>query len=300
VELDGVLRALTLARGRLRLHELGNVDPTDQLEWLRFALRLLANSGNDRARQTAQLGSAENAAAALDGMLIEPLLGTIGDAPLVVVPTGVLHALPWGALPSLRGRPVTVAPSLSLWVDRANRRGARRRKIAFVAGPRLRHATREVRELASDHHGAVVLHGQEATVDATKRAIDGAVIAHLACHGRFRADSPLFSSLELADGPLNVHDLQRLRRAPELLVLSACDLALSERHPGDELLGLTAALLAMGTKTIVASVVPVPDATSRRLMLAFHRELASGAQPAEALARAQSDVLASFVCLGSG
>ena len=91
-----------------------------------------------------------------------------------------------------------------------------------------------------------------------------------------------------------------------MLVLSSCDLALSDRHPGDELLGLSAALLGMGTRTIVASVVPVPDAAARRLMLAFHRELATGASPAAALARAQvalcgaAGALAGFVCLGTG
>jgi CHAT domain-containing protein len=62
----------------------------------------------------------------------------------------------------------------------------------------------------------------------------------------------------------------------------------------------------MGTGTIVASVVPVPDAAARRLMMAFHRELAAGASPAVALARAQtrlpkgSEALAGFVCLGTG
>ena len=91
-----------------------------------------------------------------------------------------------------------------------------------------------------------------------------------------------------------------------MLVLSACDLALSELHPGDELLGFAAALLGMGTRTIVASVVPVPDAAARRLMLAFHRELAAGAPPATALARAPAALrggaaaLQGFVCLGAG
>jgi CHAT domain-containing protein len=133
------------------------------------------------------------------------------------------------------------------------------------------------------------------------RALDGAAVAHLACHGHFRSDSPLFSALELADGPLNVYELQRLRRAPELVVLSACDLGLSALHPGDELLGLATALLGMGTRTVVASVAPVPDAAARRLMLAFHKRLLAGDAPATALAGAQARTeSASFVCLGAG
>src|SRR6185437_12232334 len=106
------------------------------------------------------------------------------------------------------------------------------------------------------HQGATVLHGTAATARATLAALDGCKLAHLACHGHFRADSPLFSSLELADGLLNVYALQQLKLAPEIVVLSACDVALSSVRPGDELLGLAAALLGMGTRTIIASVVP--------------------------------------------
>ena len=47
-------------------------------------------------------------------------------------------------------------------------------------------------------------------------ALDGAPLAHIAAHGTFRADSPLFSSLRMDDGPLTVHDFERLGRAPVL------------------------------------------------------------------------------------
>jgi CHAT domain-containing protein len=230
----------------------------------------------------------------------------LGDAPLVIVPTGALHALPWGALPSFHGRPLVISPSLSLWMELSERPRSRRRKPAVIAGPRLRHARAEAKEIGALLPGAIVLGGRDATAANALEALEGASLAHVACHGRFRPDSPLFSSLELNRGTLNVHDLQLLRRAPEIMVLSACEVALSERHPGDELLGLAAALLAMGTRTIIASVVPVPDAATRRLMLAFHHELAVGTLPATALARAQaglqrtSAALAGFVCLGTG
>ena len=152
----------------------------------------------------------------------------------------------------------------------------------------------------------VTLSRREATVAAVMTALDGAQLAHLACHGHSRSDSPLFSSLELADGYLNVYELQRLRRAPERVVLSACDLATSAVRPGDELLGFASALIGMGTRTVIASVMPVPDAPVKRLMTALHRNLAGGASPATALAGAQASMpareaaLAGFVCLGAG
>ena len=62
-------------------------------------------------------------------------------------------------------------------------------------------------------------------------ALDGAWLAHIAAHGNFRADNPLFSSLMLDDGPLIVHDLERLNRAPYWLVLSCCDSGVT-RPPG--------------------------------------------------------------------
>ena len=111
------------------------------------------------------------------------------------------------------------------------------------------------------------------------RLLTSSQTAHIACHGRFRADNPLFSSLQLADGPLNVYDLQRLDRAPDLLVLSACDSGLSAVRPGDELMGLAAALFPLGTAALVASIVPVPDEATHRLMLAFHAALAAGSAP---------------------
>jgi CHAT domain-containing protein len=301
VEVDGALYALTLAGGRLTLHELGATQAAAELDWLRFAYGRIAAGRMTATQRAATFANAVASSTALDELLIEPLRADVGEAPLVLVPTGALHALPWAALPSLKGRPLVLAPSLGLWSDLAARPRSQRRKTALVAGPRLRHAAREVRELAALRPGATVLHGKAATAKATLAALDGVAIAHLACHGHFRADSPLFSSLELADGPLNVYELQQLRRAPEVVVLSACDLALSQTHPGDELLGLAAALLGMGTRTIVASVVPVPDAAARRVMLAFHGHLLSGLTPAAALARAQVHArTAGFVCLGSG
>jgi CHAT domain-containing protein len=137
-------------------------------------------------------------------------------------------------------------------------------------------------------------------------ALDGAGLAHVAAHGAFRVDNPLFSSLQLADGPLTVYDLEGLARAPRTLVLSACDSGLSGVRPGDELMGLAGALFALGTGSLVASVIPVPDAATRELMVAFHQRLQAGLPVAAALAGAQVavgrdvPVAASFVCFGAG
>jgi hypothetical protein len=307
LELDGTLTALTVAGGQVTRHELGSVEPvTEELEWLRFALVRLARLGHGAAQRATMLQGAQASAETLGERLIAPLAERLGERRLVIVPTGSLHAMPWAMLPALRGRPLVVAPSASTWLALQDPRAVRRRKVVLAAGPRLRHATAELAGVAGLYPKPVTLAGRQATVSAVMEALDGATIAHLACHGRFRSDSPLFSSLELADGPLNAYELQRLRRPPQLIVLSACDLGTSDARPGDELLGIAAALIGMGTRTIIASVVPVPDAGAKRLMIALHTHVTAGDSPAIALAKAQAGLTvgrfgqAGFVCLGTG
>jgi CHAT domain-containing protein len=99
-----------------------------------------------------------------------------------------------------------VAPSAALWL-RADTASHRPGRIVLVAGPGLPDAAREVEELQALYPAAECLDGDLATVEAVKAVLDGAELAHVAAHGRFRADNPLFSSIELADGALTVYDL---------------------------------------------------------------------------------------------
>ncbi len=180
----------------------------------------------------------------------------------------------------------------------------------LVAGPRLPAATEEIETLRARHPDALALTGDDATVAQVAQALDGADSAHLAAHGRFRDDNPQFCSLELADGALTVYDLERLRRAPRRLVLSSCESGLSTVHAGDELMGFTAAVFALGTATVIAAVVPVPDEATAGLMLALDDELRAGTPPAAALVRARDAIAgddrrravarAAFVCFGAG
>jgi CHAT domain-containing protein len=178
-----------------------------------------------------------------------------------------------------------------------------------VAGPRLAEAEPEAYDVAAAYQGAVVLVGREARSENVMRAVDGAGLAHFAAHGRFRADNPLFSALALVDGPLTVYDLERVEQVPRRVVLSACEIGLSAARPGEALMGLVSSLFALGSATLVASVVAVGDATTRPLMVEFHRLLAGGTGPAEALGCAQQRISgeaadapfsAGFVCFGAG
>jgi tetratricopeptide (TPR) repeat protein len=310
IALDDVLYAATVAFGRTRLHRLGSLaEAARELEALRFGLRRLA-SGAPTASLEAAGALVGKKAQLLDALLFSPLHKDIGDAALVVVPTGPLHAMPWPVLPTCAGRPLSVCPSAALWHRAATAETGPGGARVFAAGPGLAHAVPEVTDLAASYGQPETYTGERAAVDAVTKALDGAAVAHIAAHGDFRADNPLFSALQLADGPLTVLDIERLRRPPAHVVLSACDSGLPSVHPGDEIVGLAAALLALGTANLVATVVPVPDRTTAPLMLRYHQGLRSGRSPSVALAAAQridsahvtpeQVADAGFLCFGAG
>jgi len=312
VQAGAVLAAAVVSGGRTGLVRLGPLDEVQhELASLRAALRRLARRAGSEASREVARANAEHAALRLDALLLEPLRARTGDRELVLVPTGQLHALPWAALASCAGRALSVAPSAALWLRAAQRRerdGAG--TLMLASGPGLPGAAAEVRTLAARHPLATVLAGGDARVAAVAAALERAQRAHIASHGIFRSDNPLFSSLQLADGPLTVYDLERLSTTPRDMILSACDGGVSAVRPGDELMGFSGALLALGTSALIASVVPVPDEPTQRLMLALHERLDAGDEPAPALAQARTDALgtsdadyataAGFVCFGAG
>jgi len=205
---------------------------------------------------------------------------------VVVSPPGRLHATPWSLLPALADVPVSVAPSAALWLRaRASRppTGAR----VLIAGPGLESGGAELDALARRHTEAVLLRDGEATVERSLAALDGAGVAHVAAHGRFRDDSPMFSSLDLDDGPLTVHDLERLDRAPHRMVLSACESGVVAPIGAGEMLGLVTAMISMGSAGVVSSVAKVNDRATADLMLDVHAAMDDGDDLGHVLLRAR-------------
>jgi hypothetical protein len=310
VQVDGALGAVVITDDRARLRDLGRVaEIAAEANALRFALRRLAlRAGTARSLAAARTAAA-HAARRLDALILAPLRRLIGDAPLVLVPTGVLFGLPWPMLATCRGRTLDVAPSASLWCA-ASEYGAApgpSESLVLVAAQAPPHAVTEVERVAQTRPDAVVLAGARARVPTVVAALDGAGVAHLAAHGQFRADNPLFSQVCLADGPLTGYDLLYLRQPPGLLVVSACETGRASVRDGDELMGFTSAMLGLGTRAVVASVGPVDDEATAALMVDLHRRLHAGATPAAALAQAQVataddpyDSTYSFVCFGAG
>ncbi|HTW08852.1 MAG TPA: CHAT domain-containing tetratricopeptide repeat protein [Acidimicrobiales bacterium] len=290
-EVDGYLHAVVVAGGRWHCRALGPVGAVQrELGHTRLALRRVAFGASGGAFGRGGEVHLAQSAARLDDLLVAPVSALVGERSVLVVPTAELHAVPWAALPGLAGRPVAVAPSARLWArGRASaHKGRRPARAVVIAGPGLLSAPEEAAEISALYPRARLLAGAEASAGNVIAALEGAPVAHFAAHAHFRADNGLWSSIDLADGPLTVYDLERVRRPPAIVVLSACQSGLSTVRPGDEVMGFVAALLRLGTASVIASLAPVDDAASKSLMVELHRHLRAGSGPAAALAAARS------------
>ncbi|MEV5885307.1 CHAT domain-containing protein [Streptomyces sp. NPDC052020] len=281
---DGRVHVLLCGQGRVRRFEAGLLAEAErEAEHVQAGLRRLAHPGAG-----ARLPLVEAAGRRLQELLLGPVADRLGPGPVVVVPPGRLHRVPWALLPALRERVVSVSPSASSWLRARETAPPSGGRHVLVRGPGLVSGGAEVPELAARYGRPTVLEGDAARVPRVLRELDGAALAHIAAHGTFRADSPLFSSLRMADGPLIVHDFEHLARSPYRIILSCCDTARFASVGADELLGLVTALLPLGTAGVVACSVPVNDAAVVPLMVALHKGLAAGLSLAQALRDARA------------
>ena len=313
-EFEGDIGAIVVTGGRAVLHRsLGvDIDALAELgEASLFALRRLAVPGRPAAARRAAAASLADVLARLDAALVASLPRIAhGHGPLLVCPTGALLALPWSGLPSLQDRAVSVVPSMAAWRPSDLDTGATRSdRTVLVAGPGLVAAPQEIDALARVHLDAATFQADDATVERVLASLDGVSLAHFACHGHARSDNPSFSSLTLADGPLTVYDLGRLSMAPAVVVLAACEVGASAVRAGEELLGLTSALMRAGTASVIASVVSVADEAAVPFMVRLHEGLRDGVSPSAALLAArrgldrddaeQLALGAAFTCFGA-
>lgn len=310
VVLDDAILGVAISADRMRTAEIG---PLDQVrasgQQLAFALRRLSQP-RSRTSVDAAFASARHELSQLDQILTAPFADMIGTArEVVVAPPATLIGVPWGSLCSLADRAVRVVPTATLW-QLTKQRTPVSDTIVLVAGPDVPTAPSEVQAVASCYDNPRVLTGAAATADAVQANAGGARMVHLACHGRLRRDTAAFSSLQLADGPLTVYDLEQLDEPAHHWVLAACDLGSPGTLVGPELDGVLATLLFGGAAGVVAAIVSVPDLETGQLMRHLHGALASGASLAHATqaARDKTDISeptgfvasVAFSCYGGG
>jgi CHAT domain-containing protein len=267
---------------------------------LRFQIDTLRHGGAHLARHLPRLTERCNYyLRQLHAALIEPILPHVQGRRLAIVPFGALHYVPFQALHSGRSHlieevEVCIAPSAGVLLFCLEQARSKPQRFVLIGAPDER-TPLLVREIVALHElipTAEVRIGEDATVGAVRSLAPEADVLHLACHGQFRPDNPMFSALHLADGWLTARDAYDLRLRCSLVTLSACETGINAVTPGDELLGLVRGFLAAGAPALLVSLWPVDDATTVQFMRHFYAAWLSGATLAAAHRAAQCALLA--------
>lgn len=139
-------------------------------------------------------------------------------------------------------------------------------------------------------------------------------VIHIACHGFFNELQPLKSGLLFSDGKslpyfksrdwgrpeissnflLTAEEIFSLKLNADLVVLSACVTGVNENRPGDELIGLTRALMYAGTPSVIASLWNSYSDSTLELMRTFYKSWNNPNAPTnkvKALQRAQIEFI---------
>jgi tetratricopeptide (TPR) repeat protein len=300
---DGTVYALVLSADHPQLVDLGRFSGVRSLlDGLQADLDMAAGRLPERLAKPVRDALGHRLGVLAD-RLVAPLRGLLGDRRVVVVPAGSLAGVPWSLLPGLVGTPLTVPRSATSWL-RTRESSAASTRAGFVAGPHVARADEEVALASGRWADAVALTGADASSGAVRSLAASVDVFHVAAHGRHSADNPLFSGLELADGPWYGYDIDQLENIPTTVVLSACEVGRSSVRWGEETIGLTVAWLHAGARCVVASPALVNDDSACEVLTATHAALAAGSLPSDALAAAVAARAdgppAPFVCFGSG
>ena len=269
--------------------------------------RVQAGGGLTHRRAKVLEKSAQRILSALYDELVAPLEELIAEddlsddscAPvkLTIVPHGLLHQVPFHALFDGRRHllerfEISYAPSATVHAICQERplQDAGKALVMGVEDPTIPNATDETHAVAEHLAGAEVRVGSQATMAALHEKAPGCDVLHLACHGLFRDDNPMFSSLKLDDGWVTAADALQLDLDSALVTLSACESGRSEVIGGDEILGLTRSFLGAGAATLAVSLWLVQDETTAELMDAWYRRLRDGMGRTSALREAQLEI----------
>ncbi|MFA5504762.1 MAG: CHAT domain-containing protein [Vulcanimicrobiota bacterium] len=256
------------------------------------------------------ISGGEEASARSLGRLIEPALPLLGEIEeLVIVPHQSLHYLPFstiliGEQPLIEQYHLTQAPSASAWLlgQRQERHTGPFTAVALGgASPEtpqtdeldrqglfasLPGTLEEVGALTAIFPNSRMLTEEQFTSVTLQEASARSGVLHVATHGVLDQEFPLFSGLVTSDGLVTVADILRWEKTPDLVVLSACETALGKWGKGDDMVGLSRAFQAGGTRCLVVTLWPVSDESTTQWMTSFYEALKKKQTVAEASAAA--------------
>ncbi len=295
---------------------------------VRFAIaeqdesHLVEQVGAYRRLLEAQRPAAEVArlATALYDAILRPALRDVAsDSTVVIVPDGILHALPFATLRdsrtgeyAIQQHAIGVAPSAKALVRSSQHLGsvARLGPSVLAVGnsrppasetlPALPNTSEELSQVAQLYPQATILSDVGATPEAFAGAAPTAAVIHFAGHARVNLRFPDLSQLILAPSPTNprgVLDAQQLRAwqlpRTDLVVLAACETAYGSVYRGEGIISLARPFLNAGVASVVGSLWDVDDRATRLLLTDFHRRYLVSRDPILALRDAQRAAITS-------
>lgn len=230
--------------------------------------------------------------------LFAPLENFTRNKDLIIVPAASVFYVPFQALHNgknylIESKKISYAPSATVWkfLQKKTSNKTENALLMGFADERIPLVNREIEILKKLFPKANTFTGKNANFDVFTKNAGTFDILHLACHGQFRPENPLFSSLHLADGFVTVRDICANKINAELVTLSACETGLNKIFAGDEILGLARGFLSAGANSLVLSLWTVSDEATTELMKQFYLNLQRGDTIAESLQRAQKQFI---------
>src|SRR5882672_3540879 len=268
------------------------------LQLLRFQLSKF-RMGNEYVRRFEEplLRATHSHLEALYGELIAPLRPFFQGKHLIVVPHGPLHFLPFHALRNgeeylCDSFTVSYAPSATVfcWCQEKPASASASSLVFGIADERAPQILQEAQCVAALLPQSSLHVGDQATSSVLRKRGPQSGLVHLATHGVYRQDNPMFSGIRLGDGYLNLYDLYQMRLDAKLVTLSGCATGMNFVAAGDELLGLQRGLFCAGATTLLLSLWDVHDQSTSQLMQLFYREFLGTGNMAGALQHAMQEL----------
>jgi CHAT domain-containing protein len=229
--------------------------------------------------------------------LIAPVRKKLKARHLILVPHGLLHYLPFHALHDgekylIESFTISYAPSATLY-SLCHQKAANTQGPSLILGVPDALAPQildEVQSVASILPEPQLFIGEGANQEMLREKGPQSRFVHIATHGEFRGDNPMFSGIRLGDSRLNIYDLYQLKLPAELIALSGCATGLNSVAAGDELLGLVRGLLYAGAQSLLLTLWDVHDSTTAEFMKSFYGHLRECGNKAVALQKAMLDL----------
>ena len=243
-----------------------------------------------RGRTSPEDGLWKGPASFLFRILVQPLIERKflkdGDH-LIISPQGKLHEVPFACLLARDGNmliqkfTLSYIPSASHILDRVKVTTSSTFLGLVPDRTSLPFSEAEVDSIPKALFSSeIILRGDQASTSSLVNHAGTSSIIHMAAHGSMHRWHPLFSYLQMNDGPFELHRILNLKLSSQLIVLSSCETGYGVGMMGDiaeghEVVSFPQAFLSAGAAAVIAPLWIVEDEATSRLMASFYSNLMS-------------------------